>query len=56
MHRRLREYHLLFVMTALVGAGVCYAVGFGLGIICLLMAGAVFELAFWILALTSTAE
>ena len=45
--------HLLVVLGVLVGAVVCYATGFGLGIGLLFVVGAVLELAFWVLALTS---
>ncbi len=53
MHRNPMN-HLLVVLGVLVGAVVCYATGFGLGIGLLFVAGAVLELAFWILALTSS--
>ncbi len=52
MHRTPARY-VLIIMGVLVGAVVCYATGFGLGISFLLIAGAVLELAFWILALTN---
>ena len=54
MHHRHMK-HLLVVLGVLVGAIVCYATGFGLGIGLLFVAGAVLELAFWILVLTSSA-
>ena len=47
--------HLLVVLGVLVGAVVCYAAGFGLGIGLFFVAGAVLALAFWILALSSSA-
>ncbi len=54
MHRRPMK-HLLVVLGVLLGAIVCYLTGFGLGIGLLVVAGAVLELVFWILALTSSA-
>ncbi len=46
--------HLLVVLGVLVGAVVCYATGFGLGIGLLIVAGAALEITFWILALTGS--
>ena len=54
MHRRPMK-HFIVVLGVLVGAVVCYAAGFGLGIGMFIVAGAALELAFWILALTSSA-
>ncbi len=54
MHRGPMK-HLLVVLGVLLGAVVCYLTGFGLGIGLLVVAGAVLELVFWILALTSSA-
>lgn len=53
MNRRSMK-HLLVVLGVLVGAVASYATGFGLGIGSLLVAGAVLEIAFWILALTGS--
>ncbi len=45
--------HLLVLLGILIGAAACYAVGFGVGVTAFWIAGALLELTFWILALTS---
>jgi hypothetical protein len=43
--------HFLLLAAALIAAIACYAAGFETGAVVLIVGGALFELAFWLLAL-----
>ena len=43
--------HILRLAVLLIAAIASYAVGFGAGIVLLIVAGVLFELTFWVLAL-----